>query len=355
MNKIRSAGADTESNPTNLTSDQSIFVNSSFPLNTTPVSNSTPTSRLSLHSDPEGALIFIDGTYLGKTTPFTYEINSSDERRIRLELDGFVPAERNLTVTNDTTVCEHLYSEVYSTKGRSDEMVLEREQTHHGGLYINSRPRPAIISLNGIQMPQITPAVIYGLKEGTYTVRLSFEQSDPFLREKSDIKFEDQEVYVHPYCIVPVDVAANSSPLREIIIDSRDLRGETFTVNGHAIQKTIPDKITTPVFDAFITIFHNQSYVSYNLPITMNEDNYLMIEPRQHYNLSVFVDSSPRGAEVFIDGFRTGFSTPYTFSNISDGPHRIMVSKPGYIPKESSLNLFYTPVPLSTTNVQSYP
>jgi hypothetical protein len=168
-------------------------------------------------------------------------------------------------------------------------MVLEREQTHHGGLYINSRPRPAIISLNGIQMPQITPAVIYGLKEGTYTVRLSLEQSDPFLREKADIKFEDQEVYVHPYCIVPVDVAANSSPLREIIIDSRDLRGETFTVNGHAIQKTIPDKITTPVFDAFITIFHNQSYVSYNLPITMNEDNYLMIEPRQHYNFSVLL------------------------------------------------------------------
>ena len=89
--------------------------------------NSTPTCRLSLHSDPEGALIFVDGTYLGKTTPLTVEINSSDQHRIRLELDGFLPAERNLTVTNDTTVCEHLYSDVYSTKGRSDEMVPERD------------------------------------------------------------------------------------------------------------------------------------------------------------------------------------------------------------------------------------
>ena len=67
--------------------------------------------------------------------------------------------------------------------------------------------------------------------------------------------------------------------------------------------------------------------------------------------LSIFVDSNPRGAEVFIDGFRTGFSTPYTFSNISDGPHRIMVSKPGYIPQERIINLLYTPVPLPTTNV----
>jgi hypothetical protein len=347
----RSAGADTESNVTNLISDQSIFVNSSYSLNTTLVSNSTPTSRLSLHSNPEGALIFLDGIYLGKTTPLTFEINSPDQRRIRFELDGFVPAERNLTVMNDTAVFEHLYSDVHSTKGRSDEMVPERDETHHGGLYINSRPRPAIISLDGVQMPQRTPAVIHGLKEGTYAVRLSFDQSDPFLREKSDIQFEDQEVYVYPYSIIPVDIAANSSPLRELIIDSRDLRGDPFTANGHTIQKTIPDKITTPVFDAFITIFHNQSYISYNLPVTINDDHYLMIEPREHYNLSVFVDSNPRGAEVFIDGFRTGFSTPYSFANISDGPHRIMVTKPGYIPQESIVNLLFTPVPLSITNV----
>ena len=347
----RSVGVDTESNLMNLTSDQSIFVNSSFPLDTPLTLNGNTACRLSLHSNPEGALIFIDGTYLGKTTPLTVEINSSEQHRIRLELDGFLPAERNLTVTNDTTVSEHLYSEVYSTKGRSDEMVPERNTTRYGGLYINSRPGPAIISLDGIQMPQRTPAVIHGLKEGIYTVRLSLEQTDPFLREKADIKFQDQKVYVHPFGIVPVDIAANSSPLREIIIDSRNLRGEQFTVNGHAIRKTIPDKIATPVFEAFITIFYNQSYVSYNLPVTMNDDHYLMIEPREHYDLGVFVDSNPRGAEVFIDGFRTGFSTPYTFSNISDGPHRIMVSKPGFIPQERTIDLLYTPVPLPTTNV----
>jgi hypothetical protein len=230
-------------------------------------------------------------------------------------------------------------------------MVPERDTIRHGGLYINSRPGLAIISLDGIQTSYRTPAVIQGLKEGIYTVRLSLGQTDPFLREKADIKFQDREISVHPFCIVPVDVAANSSPLREILIDSRNLSGEQFTVNGNPVQKTIPDKIATPVFESFITIFHNQSYVSYILPFTMNEDHYLVIEPREHYDLEVFVDSKPRGAEVFIDGFRTGFSTPYAFSNISDGPHRIMVSKPGYIPKETRLNLLYTPVPLSTTNV----
>ena len=75
-------------------------------------------------------------------------------------------------------------------------------------------------------MSQKTPAVIYGLKEGPYTVRLSLGNTDPFIREKSDIQFEDQEVYVYPYWIVLVDVAANTSRSEEIIVDSRSMRGE---------------------------------------------------------------------------------------------------------------------------------
>jgi hypothetical protein len=342
----------------NLT-DQSKVVTISMILNQTPEPDTKPPFRLSLHSDPEGALIYLDGIYQGKTTPSLIEINSSDQRRIRLELDGFVPVDRVLSVTNDTTVCERLYSDVYSTKWRSDELVMERDKTHNGGLYINSRPRPALISLNGVQLPQRTPAVISGLKEGTYTVRLSFEQADPFIREKADIKFQDQVVDVLPYCIIPVDVTANTSPLQEIIIDSRDLRGEPFTVNGRMPEKNIPDIITTPLFDSFITVFHNESFVSYSVPIFINNDHYLVIQPRKYNNLNVFIDSRPRGAEVFIDGFRTGLSTPYLFSNISDGSHRIMVSKPGYIPQESSINLLFTRFPISTTNIsftlQEYP
>jgi len=346
-----STTTDIEPDLTNLTDNQPIFEKASPPLASKQMLNNTPACRLSLHSDPEGALIFIDGTYLGKTTPFTIDMNYSEQYRIRLELDGFLPAELNPTVTNNATICEHLYSNVYTTKGRSEEMVPERDKTGYGGLYINSRPHPAIISFDGVQMPQMTPAVFSGIKAGTHTLILSFEQSDPFLREKSDIKFEEQEVFIHPFCIVPVDVAANSSPLREIIIDSHDLRGEPFTVNGRALKKTIPDRITTPVFDAFITIFQNQSYISYDLPVTVKEDRYLMMEPREHYDLSVSVDSNPRGAEVFIDGFRTGFSTPYSFSNISDGHHKIMVTKPGYLPQERTISLLYTPAPISITNV----
>ena len=154
-----------------------------------PVYNLTPkstqTCRLSLHTNPEGALIFIDGLYLGKTTPYVLQENPGDQHTIRFELDGFVPAERNLTLHNDTMLYQYLYANVfvYSAKGRSVELAQERDMTRHGSLFVKSRPGPAVITINGIQMPQKTPAIISSLKEGPYTVRLSLEP-DPFSKGK---------------------------------------------------------------------------------------------------------------------------------------------------------------------------
>jgi len=346
----RTAGTINESISGNVTPVKPVLPASLSTLISTMAPNSSSTCRLTLHSNPEGAMIFIDGSYLGKTTPYVLEENPGDQHTIRFELEGFVPVERNLTVHNDTLLCENMYSEVHSTKGRSDELVQDRDLTRHGSLYVNSRPSGAIVSIDGALMSRKTPAIIYGLKEGPYTVRLSLGP-DPSSMGGSDITFEDQEVYVHPYGIGLVDVAANTSRSAEIIVDSRSLRGELITVNGHGNQKTIPSRITAPLFGSFITVYYNQSYISYPVPSPLNEDHYLVIEPRRHYNLSVFVDSTPGGAEVFINGIRTGFSTPYTFTNISDGFHRITVSKPGYVPEESIISLLQTTVPISTTDL----
>jgi hypothetical protein len=341
---------DNVSDTANNTSEERNLTDSPDP-NTTRPPETPAACRLLLHSDPEGALIFLDGNYLGKTTPYTIEVNPGEQTRIRLELDGFVPSEQNLTVYNDTTLCQRLYAPVYTTKGRSDELVAERDTVHYGGLYVNSRPGPSYVYIDGIRLSKRTPVVIYGLKEGKHSVRLSLDLSGTLSTTRPDIYFEDQEVYVHPYSLVPVDVAASPAPSKEMIIDSRDLRGAPFTVNGIIEQEILPAKVKIPRTASYITVFENMSYISYLLPDSVDENTYHEIKPRDHYNLNVSVDSSPAGAEVFIDGFRTDFSTPYTFSNVSDGPHRIVVSKPGYIPQERLISLAYTPVPISTTSI----
>jgi|WetSurMetagenome_2_1015567.scaffolds.fasta_scaffold04759_2 hypothetical protein len=327
----------------NLTESQTLIA--------APVMDSVSTCRLSLHSDPEGALIFLEGNYLGKTTPYTVEVNPGDENRIRLELDGFVPVEQNLTVYNDTTICQKMYTPVYTTKGRTDDLVPEPDSVHQGGLYVLSRPGPSFVYIDGVRVSRRTPVVINGLKEGKHAIRLSLDLSDGLSTSRPDIYFEDREVYVHPSSLIPVDVAASTAPSKTMIIDSDALRGEPFTVNGNTAQDTMPAEVQIPRSSSYITVFHNLSYISYPITESVDENMYHGIKPRAYYNLNVSVDSAPQGAEVFIDGFRTGYSTPYTFANISDGPHRIIVSKPGYIPRERLISLAYTSVPISTTDV----
>ncbi len=161
-----------------------------------------------------------------------------------------------------------------------------------------------------------------------------------------------------PFCLeilLPVDInGIGYIPLYDVIVDSRSLRGLPFTLNGYPSAKPIPAEVSTGMFSSFITVHENGSYLSYPIPTFLDEDRYWLFEPRDSQKLKLVVNSDPPGAEVFIDGFRTGFATPAMFGNISDGPHRIMVVKPGYLPQQRLIDLPRYSVPLSATTVDFY-
>jgi hypothetical protein len=206
-----------------------------------------------------------------------------------------------------------------------------------------------MISIDGISTGKPTPSVIMGLEPGSHTIKLT---SDGTNMEKSDFSFEEQSVWVVPGVLIPVDFnGIGNNALSEGIIDSHRYRGLPFTVNGYPLNATVPAKARLARFDSFITIHENESFVSHQIPTTLTVDRYLLIGPRDYQNFSIFVSSNPRGAEVFIDGFRTGYKTPYIFGNISDGPHRIMVTKDGYLPQQHLIDLPHGADPLYRKSV----
>jgi hypothetical protein len=206
-----------------------------------------------------------------------------------------------------------------------------------------------MISIDGISTEKTTPSVIMGLEPGSHTIKLN---SDGANKEKSDFSFEEQSVWVVPGVLIPVDFnGIGNNALSEVIIDSHHYRGLPFTVNGYPLNVTLPAKARSARFDSFITIHENESFISHQIPTTLNVDRYLLISPRDYQTFSISVGSNPRGAEVFIDGFRTGFTTPYTFGNISDGPHRIMVTKGGYLPQQRLIDLPHGTDPLYRKSV----
>jgi hypothetical protein len=318
---------------------------------TGPVSNQSRSCRVALDSDPEGALVYVDGMYLGKTTPYTLDAEEGDYHTVRFVLDGYLPSETSFTATNTTRIRSPLYTEVHSSKGRMAEVLETPGGSRYGGLYVNSRPSGALISIDGASTGKTTPSVIMGLQPGSRTVKLTSGQGSNGAA-KNEFVFEEQTVQVLPEVLIPVDINGIGYHLyTDLIIDSRAFRGFPFTVNGYVNNRTIPARITAARFDSFFTIRENASYVSYDIPAALVEDNYRLIKPRDYQNLSISVNSNPRGAEVFIDGFLTGYTTPYTFGNISDGPHRIMVTKKGYKPQQSLIDLPRRTNPISLTPV----
>jgi hypothetical protein len=185
-----------------------------------------------------------------------------------------------------------------------------------------------------------------GLESGRHSIKLTSN------KELIDFTFEEQTVQVVPGLLIPVDVnGIGNNALSDVIIDSHHYRGLNFTVNGYPLNTTVPAKARLARFDSFVTIRENESFVSHQIPTTLNEDRYLLISPRDYQNFSISVDSNPRGADVFIDGFRIGYTTPCIFGNISDGLHRIMVTKDGYLPQERLFDLPYGADPLYRKSV----
>jgi hypothetical protein len=319
---------------------------------TPPITNASPHVQVALDTDPEGALIYFDGSYLGKTTPYMLDLRDGDSHTVRFELDGYVPSETTFVASNSTCIHASLYLPVHTTKGRLTDVPEDPDGIRYGGLYINSRPNGAMIFIDGINTGKTTPSVIMGIEPGVHSIKLVREIRDTYITENSGFVFEDQSAFILPGVLGLVDINGISCiPDFDVIVDFSRFRGRPFTVNGHTYNETIPAKVKTSQSNSFITIHENQSYISYPIPVLLEEDHYLLLKHRDYQDLSISVISDPRGAEVFIDGFRTGFTTPFTFGNISDGPHMIMVTKVGYLPQQSILDLPHRSVPISMTTV----
>jgi len=306
-----------------------------------PFMNESPGCQITLDSNPKGALVYVDDIYLGKTTPYTLEAKKGDYLTVRFELDGHVPSETSFIATNSTSIHRSLSATNapgHTTKGWLQETPEDPDGIRYGGLFISSKPNGASISLDGISTGKTTPSVIMGLEPGSHTIKLVPQLQGP--NDKNEIFFEDQAAWVLPGVLIPVDINGISySQFFEIIIDSRAYRGLPFTVNGYPLNETVPAKVRTARFDSFVTVHENESFISYPIPPFLDEERYMLFASRDYQNFTISVNSDPRGADIFIDGFRTGYATPYSFGNISDGSHRIMVTKDGYLPKQSLIDL----------------
>jgi len=290
-------------------------------------------ASLTVGSNPAGARILLDGVYLGKVTPATISPIEPGNHTLRLELEQFIPYETGVRVPNDTAIFADLNHDGFPGLARLKfgEPLLEPGSDRTGGVYVMSRPQGASISIDGKRMTFTTPRVVQGIREGSHSVQV--------VKEGQSFNTPTKTVWVERDCITPVLIDAQDRAIvRKVSLVSDPYKGQGCTLNGRGPVFRLPRTIEVAGGNAFITVDDGDRYLSHRITVTEAGET-VGIAPRDATCCGLLVESSPAGAEILIDGFRTGFCTPYLIRNVSDGPHVVTVTRPGYLPAEQEILL----------------
>ena len=275
-----------------------------------------------ISSSPSSAKIFLDGNYTGKTTPAVFTLRGGDHL-LELELEDFDSYSEEFLLSENTTVNADLHTGIKLVKERKyDGFIGVSDLEGIGGVYVTSYPDGATVYVNGYNTEMVTPCVFYGLKEGLNTIKV----------KKTNIEYSrsSKKVWIDSGSVMPVSFDVLPSSDNSADIDSIEYDGYYFTINGHLPEYELPKVVSVGSANGFITFYEDGKYLSHN--IHAYYDNELNdIRPREYKFGRIFVESDPDGAEIYVDGYDTGYSTPYAIDGLSEGAHFIEVSKPGHI------------------------
>ncbi|MDD1718728.1 MAG: PEGA domain-containing protein [Methanoregulaceae archaeon] len=299
--------------------------------------NQDVSGALTIISDPSGAEIVLDGVSIGQTTPFTATGITEGAHTIRIELHGYDPSGGTLIVRGNTTVELPLNMSGTALPIQSPEAVPAGgdDSGIYGGISIDSLPEGAAITLDGRKLDAVTPYVVYGLKEGLHTVRLS--------HDRMAFPVSSKQVWVYKGMISGVTFTQSTAVARSFTIESDDFSGEEFTLNGHFPSYRIPTVISFTETGSFITFSHDRCYISRPISDFLNTGDTVTIRDGEPLLAGVRVISEPPGADILVDGFPTGEKTPCLVRNLSEGKHVIALSALGFIPVEQEVSLMDDP------------
>jgi len=294
-----------------------------------PVTTPTPIQPgdLLVVSEPDGALISLDGVYTGRTTPFVFSSLQPGDYAVGLEHENHAPFEATVVMREDTTISVDLSGGTHTLSPG----LFETPGDETGSIYVTSKPDGATIVLDGRTLSYTTPQVICGLKPGLHTVKIK--------NGNGNFPIDSMKCYVTAGAVTPVSFVQDQVMVRSVTVTSESFKDLEFSMNGMRLNTRIPKRVDVPGISSFAAIRNATGYYSFMISDFLDDGEECNLGEPAPATAGVLVRSDPAGAAIFIDGFDTGFSTPYLIANISPGPHLVSVSRPGYIPRETRILL----------------
>jgi len=288
------------------------------------LSKSPITYTLNVSTKPQGASLTIFGQAEKKTSPATFILPSGDFL-LTVNMDGYLGCKTLIHIPETQEITINL---TYNETIHHNNQKSDSERSRHGGLLIITYPEDLKILVDNKPMVTRSPLIIYGIKEGAHTVKAIRS-----ITGKDESIITRTWVYHDALSICKLDFIGIRLDRRIRIIDPSG-NNIPFTLNGMYPLLRTPINIEIAWTESFVTLIVNDTYTSFTIPDSLVSGSEFSFPPYTGRYHAIRIESIPSGAEIFIDGARTGNTTPSLVAGLSEGPHRVMVSLPGYIPAQ---------------------
>lgn len=261
-----------------------------------------------LQSTPSGAQIFLEGTNTNKITPSTIQNLGEGQHQFTLKLSGY----------NDTTFTVTIIKDQQITKS----IILTKEITT-GSLLLQSTPSGAQIFLDDSSTSKITPSNIQDIKEGPHQITLK-------LSGYNDTTFN-------------VTIIRNQQVTKSVILTQEITTGSIFLQSNPSgaqifLDGTNTDKVTPATIQDLQEGSHQFTLklsgyydTTFNVTIIRNQQIDKNITLTKEITTgSVLLQSSPDGAQIFLEGTNTNKQTPSTIQNLEEGLYQFTLKLDGY-------------------------
>ncbi len=324
---------------------------------------------LAISSEPDEAEIYIDGKYYGKTPSFITDLEDGTHS-LRLSKDAYVDIIKDIVIIKGETL--KLNEKLHDINSQRTYLIVKADQSN-AMIYIDDKP----ISTGEASVPVMMGTThtykieynLYHTETGSVTIseRTTIEkQLRPAFgylnisttpEQGAKVFVDGEYIGISP---IKTDKIESGSHTVRVMKESYNMAEKTFTVDdGQTISAIVEMSVnsvnvtvkTDPQSDIYIDneykakgqwsghlsegahllearkINHISSKKNVNL--MLGKDETITLEAPTPINGSLDVNTSPLGADIYIDGVHYG-QTPNFINDIIIGTHELKIVKTAY-------------------------
>ena len=264
-----------------------------------------PTGKIFIDSDPPGAEIYLLGTKTDKVTPDSIDQLNKGEYDVTLKKANYRDTSFKITVYDSlTTTIKIVLQSIYET----------------GDIFLQSEPAGAEIFLDSVKTSSLTPDTLKNIIVGEHKITLKKEN------------YKDTTIIV--------SVQTNETTSKSVVMNSLVKTGNMYiSTNPIGAQifldslntsKLTPDTLKNIITGYHIITLKKSGYIDTSIIVSVTENTTASrtIDLRPSVTKgNVYINSTPAGAQIFLDNLNTSKFTPDTLKNIAAGLHKITLKE----------------------------